>query len=50
MKNIPVRSIKSPDTERDIIDSLKIRTITEVLAGQDMVQNLHPHDFYFVLA
>lgn len=50
MKNIPVRSIKSADARPDISEGFKIRTVTEVLAGQDMAQELHRHDFYFILA
>jgi AraC family transcriptional regulator, transcriptional activator of pobA len=50
MKNIPVRSIKSEEAKPSISESFKIRTVTEVLAGQDMSQDLHRHDFYFILA
>lgn len=50
MKNIPVRSIKSAEARPDISEGFKIRTVTAVLAGQDMAQALHRHDFYFILA
>ncbi|MEJ7646117.1 MAG: helix-turn-helix transcriptional regulator [Chryseolinea sp.] len=50
MKNIPVRSIKAAEAEQDFSKSFKIRTVAEVLAGKDMTQNLHRHDFYFILA
>jgi AraC family transcriptional activator of pobA len=50
MKNIPVRSIKSKDVKPGISEDFKIRTVHEVLAGRDMSQDLHRHDFFFVLA
>ena len=50
MKNIPIRSIKSAEAKPDISESFKIRTITEVVGGKDMAQDLHRHDFYFILA
>jgi AraC family transcriptional regulator, transcriptional activator of pobA len=50
MKNIPVRSIKSAEAKPDISESFKIRSVREVLSGKDMSQDLHRHDFYFVLA
>ncbi|HYG01884.1 MAG TPA: AraC family transcriptional regulator [Chryseosolibacter sp.] len=50
MKNIPVRSIKAAEAKPNISESFKIRTVTDILVGKDMVQDLHRHDFYFVLA
>ena len=50
MKNIPVRSIKSAEAKPDISESFKIRTLTDVLGGKDMIHDLHRHDFYFILA
>ena len=38
------------EAKPNISESFKIRTVTEVLAGQDMAQDLHRHDFYFILA
>lgn len=49
MKNIPIRSIK-PAEKKNISESFKIRTVTEILAGKDMAQDLHRHDFHFILA
>lgn len=50
MKNIPVRSIKSAEARPGISEGFKIRTVSGVLAGQDMAHDLHRHDFFFVLA
>lgn len=50
MKNIPVRSIKSTEPRPGVSESFRIRTLTEILAGQDMTQEYHRHDFFFVLA
>jgi len=49
MKNIPIRSILPHEQKTDGFDSFKIRSISEVLAGKDMNQDLHRHDFYFFL-
>lgn len=49
MKNIPIRSIQPQFQKTDGFDSFKIRSISEVLAGKDMNQELHRHDFYFIL-
>jgi len=49
MKNIPIRSILPIEPKADGFDSFKIRSINEVLAGKEMNQDLHRHDFYFIL-
>lgn len=46
MENIPVRKIK----ESGFTESFIIRDIEELLAGKDMVQALHRHDFFYILA
>lgn len=50
MKSIPVRHIKTIQKEPDISGSFSIRDIQEMLEGKDMVQGLHRHDFFFILA
>lgn len=50
MKTIPVRSIQPQEPKANLLEGFKIRTIEEVLAGKDMSQDLHRHDFYFILA
>ena len=47
MKDIPIRSILPPNTGE--LDSFRIFSISEILAGEDMNQTLHRHDFYFIL-
>lgn len=49
MKAIPVRSIHRPDTS-EFSGSFKIRSLDLVLSGKDLSQDLHRHDFYFILA
>jgi AraC family transcriptional regulator, transcriptional activator of pobA len=49
MKNIPVRHIKSPLREPNLSENFGIRDIGDMLAGKDMAQELHRHDFFFIL-
>jgi AraC family transcriptional activator of pobA len=50
MKNIPVRHINTTQKEPDFSGSFSIRDIRDLLAGKDMVQELHRHDFFYILA
>lgn len=50
MKTIPIRSIQPQESKANQLEGFKIRSIEEVLAGKDMSQDLHRHDFYFILA
>lgn len=45
MEKIPVRSIKEPKFSEGFI----IRDIRALLSGKDMIQELHRHNFFFVL-
>lgn len=49
MKNIPIRQINEVPKEPNLSGSFSIRDIKELLAENDMVQELHRHDFYYVL-
>jgi AraC family transcriptional regulator, transcriptional activator of pobA len=49
MKTIPIRSIQPQDPKANLLEGFKIRSIQELLAGKDMKQDLHRHDFYFIL-
>ncbi len=49
MKNIPIRHIKSTE-EQQLSDSFNIRDVHNLLAGKDMIQELHRHDYYYILA
>ncbi|HTF82888.1 MAG TPA: AraC family ligand binding domain-containing protein, partial [Cytophagales bacterium] len=46
MSHIPIRQI----TELEASESFKIRDIKTLLSEKDMEQDLHRHDFFFVLA
>jgi len=50
MKNIPVRQIKAAPKEANVSEGFSIRDVRHLLAGKDMVQELHRHDFFYVLA
>ncbi len=49
MKTIPVRDIASQQ-ELGASESFNIRNVKKLLAGEDMIQPLHRHSFYYVLA
>ncbi|MFC0182470.1 hypothetical protein ACFFJX_07830 [Pseudarcicella hirudinis] len=46
MGNIPIRSITATRGELNLQESFNIRNIEDLLAGEDMVQELHRHDFF----
>ena len=50
MKNIPIRYINTTQKEPDLSGGFSIRDVQELLAGKNMVQELHRHDFFFILA
>lgn len=50
MDKIPIRHINAIYKEPDFSKSFSIRNIDGLLAGRDMVQELHRHDFFYVLA
>ena len=50
MKNIPVRHITPTPKREPIAATFNIRDVRDVLKGKDMTQELHRHDFYYVLA
>lgn len=50
MKKIPVRHITATVQEPELSGSFNIRDISTVLSGKDMLQQLHRHNFFFVLA
>ena len=49
MKKIPVRKITTP-TEPVDLGRFKIREVAGILDGNDLSQDLHRHDFFFILA
>lgn len=50
MKKIPIRHITPTSKEPGFSGSFSIRDIGELLAGKDLVQDLHRHDYFFILA
>src|SRR5687768_8229306 len=50
MEKIPVRQIKLTQTQNGFSESFSIRDVKELLAGKDMVQELHRHDYFHILA
>jgi AraC family transcriptional activator of pobA len=50
MENIPIRHINVTHKEPDFSEGFSIRDLRDLLGGKDMVQELHRHDFFFILA
>jgi AraC family transcriptional regulator, transcriptional activator of pobA len=50
MIKIPIKRIHPIPEEPVSSGSFKIRTVQDLLAGKDMVHELHRHDFFFILA
>lgn len=50
MQNIPVRHIKVTQKEPNFSESFSIRDLRDFLGGRDLVQELHRHDFFYILA
>jgi AraC-like DNA-binding protein len=49
MRHIQVRSINAPAAAPDLAAGFAIRSIHDMLAGKDMMQPLHRHDFIYLL-
>lgn len=47
---LPIRHINFPQSLHNSAGRFSIRELQQVLNGQDMVHDLHRHNFYFVLA
>jgi AraC family transcriptional activator of pobA len=50
MDKIPIRHITTAQKEPDFPGSFSIRDIQSLLAGEDMLQELHRHNFFYILA
>jgi AraC family transcriptional regulator, transcriptional activator of pobA len=48
MKKIPIRKINT-QSEPNLSGNFDIRDISQLLGGKDMVQELHRHDFFYML-
>jgi AraC-like DNA-binding protein len=49
MQKIPVRNIKYSSAKTDFVQNFSIRNIKDLLSGKDMNQDLHRHDFLYIL-
>jgi AraC family transcriptional activator of pobA len=49
-KSIPIRRITGTSKTQDFHQSFSIRNIEELLPDQDIVEELHRHDFFYLLA
>ncbi|MFV5703300.1 AraC family transcriptional regulator [Flavobacterium sp. XS2P12] len=49
MENIPIRNIHESPKEPNLSGSFSVRAIQDLLLEKDMVQELHRHDFYYIL-
>ncbi|PZX94226.1 AraC family transcriptional regulator [Flavobacterium aquariorum] len=49
MENIPIRHIPESPKEPNLSGSFSVRDIQDLLLEKDMVQELHRHDFYYIL-
>jgi AraC family transcriptional regulator, transcriptional activator of pobA len=50
MQNIPVRHINAKQKEPDLSGNFNIRDVKDLLNGKDLVQELHRHDYFYILA
>ncbi|MEP7144720.1 MAG: helix-turn-helix transcriptional regulator [Ferruginibacter sp.] len=50
MEKIPIRHIAAAQKEPNFFESFSIRDMGDLLAGKNMVQELHRHDFFYILA
>lgn len=50
MKKIPIRQLSSNQQELPSGEQFKIRRVEDILGDNDLVHDLHRHDFFFILA
>ncbi|MEQ8474688.1 helix-turn-helix transcriptional regulator [Fulvivirga sp.] len=50
IKGIPVRHIKVSKIEQDVLENFRIREVQQLANNQDLKQEIHRHDFYFIMA
>ena len=49
MENMPIRQIREIPKEPNLSGSYSVIDIQDLLLEKDMVQELHRHDFYYIL-
>lgn len=50
MKKIPIRKLSSSQQELTTNERFRVRRIEDIMGGNDLVHDLHRHDFFFILA
>lgn len=50
MKSIPIRRLNTAGGNHEFKEAFGIRGVQDLLGGKDMVQDLHRHDYFYVLA
>lgn len=50
MKKIPIRQLSSNHQELPAAEQFKIRRVEDIMGKNDLVHDLHRHDFFFILA
>ena len=50
MKKIPIRHISEAHKEPPSSERFTIRRVEDIMGGDDLAQELHRHDFFFILA
>jgi AraC-like DNA-binding protein len=50
MGNIPIRHLPATQPEKNLPGNFSIRDVEALLAGKDMLQTHHRHDFFLILA
>ena len=50
MKKIPIRQLSPAQQELSSPERFKIRRMEDIMGENDLVQDLHRHDFFFILA
>ncbi len=50
MKTIPLRFINTNPKALNDSETFSIRDVHELMTGKDLVQDIHRHDFFFILA
>lgn len=49
MQYIPIRALRTIDESQTLINEFSVRDISSLLQKEDLVQDLHRHDFYYLL-
>lgn len=50
MKKIPIRQLHSPRQAQPPLEGFKIRKVKDLMGNDDLLHDLHRHDYFFILA